>query len=482
MNKEVNHVMSLFYIIFSILLILFASVLYLQYPLSSTFPIGGDATRYILDYLEVRDSFIDGNILQAIHLLFTNTQYPFSQLLVLLSSFIPLSWPSRFISLITLGNVLTGAMLSFFLYRYKGWRAALFGFFIWSLTVTQVTDHLQDGTLAQLWSLIPLLLFFYFLIRKAWIGILFSFIASFLFHPLSGIVAALSYALIVPGSWSINRLLSREDSSYIKKHLYVFPIALSLSSLLLFGYAPWLFITDFDERGFPLLNIMASPFGFSMLLAPLGTLMANTEKERKLLPFVILLSFSFVSVFLSMNDVLGIGILPYRFKTYLILAAAFFGAIGLSELTKQLLPRATQLTAILLLCASLTAASWHENKPVYVFYESPSKYARLHPDELEAITWLKGNASHNDIVISTRANRHSEWIPILSHVTWTAYTSNGDPWDLPESSFLNFLKDQGVTYIVIFKHRESVDDVLGEKVDLFNMVFENKGSVIYELK
>lgn len=467
--------------LFAGLIVICASLLYLQYPISSTFPIGGDATRYILDYLEVRDALKEEHISIAVQTFFTNTQYPLSQALVAVSSVIPVSWPIKFIWLITIGNFLVGLIISFLLYRLSGYLPALFGFFIWSLTVTQITDHLQDGTLAQLWSLIPFLLFLYFLYTKSGIGTLISLLTTFFFHPLSGIVGVLLHSLIIPSAWILRRFLDENEYTYVRKNLYILPFAILGIGILIFIYAPWIVSVDFENKGFSFMNLVASPVGFSFLLVPLG-LIAVHKRNTSILPYIVLVSFVFISILLSMNDLFGIGILPYRFKSYLVLASTICGAAGLAELITLLFPKKSQLFIAALLLVSLTASAWHENQPIYAFYESPSKYARLHPDEQEAIVWLSMNSSEDDLVISTRANRHSEWIPIIGNVRWQAYTTDRSPWNLSESEFISFLQKNGVEYIMLFKHRESVRDVLGDKAYTFTTVFENKGSVIYEIE
>src|SRR5688572_729407 len=105
-----------------------------QYPLETTFPIGGDATRYILKLLEVQTTANENGFFAAGRELLTNTAYPGTQIILATSALLPISWPERFTWWMSLGHVASGLAIGYFAWRLAGWKAAAAGMAIWALT------------------------------------------------------------------------------------------------------------------------------------------------------------------------------------------------------------------------------------------------------------------------------------------------------------------------------------------------------------
>src|SRR5688572_12125747 len=98
------------------------AMLAIQYPLATTFPIGGDASRYILKLLEANDVLQERGLVASVTTFLTNTEYPGAQAIFALSALLPLSWPERFTWWIVLGHMFTATSLALLLNRLAGWR------------------------------------------------------------------------------------------------------------------------------------------------------------------------------------------------------------------------------------------------------------------------------------------------------------------------------------------------------------------------
>jgi len=123
---------------------------------------------------------------------------------------------------------------------------------------------------------------------------------------------------------------------------------------------------------------------------------------------------------------LGISLFTFRFEPYLLLVLVALGSTSLATLTRQVFANwSLQSIFVATVLLASGVGLWQEAAVVYNYYESPSRYGRVHRDELAAIAWLDTNLPSGHIV-STSINRHSEWIPVLSDHTWESITEGHD--------------------------------------------------------
>jgi hypothetical protein len=127
----------------------------IQYPLSTTFPVGGDAAPHIATVQHILTKPIY-SISRIAH-----SWYPATYILFSLNAFIPfISWTQLYPWWMALGQILTGLAIGLLIFRISGLRAAIIGIALWGMTPIALTSFFEDATMAQLWSLPWLVLFF----------------------------------------------------------------------------------------------------------------------------------------------------------------------------------------------------------------------------------------------------------------------------------------------------------------------------------
>jgi hypothetical protein len=415
---------------------------------------GGDATRYINRALAA---------LENPSLLLTNSVYPgtiaFLAASHLLAPF--LSWPNLFTYLMAFAHLGTGLALSWWLWRAFGWPTAAYGLAIWALTTTGLTRYFEDGTLAQLLSLTPLLLSLERYAARKYLASLFLLSLAFLFHPLSGFFGTTLltlYTLLTPRHWRTKTLLLTTLAALVA------PLLLRYRWTLVAGLSH-------PSTSEPLTNLIHSRFGPFVFLALVG-LTLLTMRIRKPYPQErLLLLFFAISALLAFNDWLGLGFLTGRFQSYFVLSLSLLASFALAALVPLALPRPfLKMVFVLTLFLATGFTAFAHSATVYHYYESPSRYARLHRDEQQAIHWLKNNLPAESHLVSTTVNRHSEWIPILSGLTWTG---------LPEvDNFFQTGRDTSpYTHAVFFLHREKIPPSFSS----YKPVYRNSGAVVLKL-
>ena len=449
-----------------------------QYPLQTTFPIGGDAVRYIARANTVADH-LPLDPLGAVQTLSKNSYYPGTIALVAATRLIPSQWPTRFIWLMVLAHIATGLSLAWLLYKIGGWPAAAVGLAIWGLATTTVDRHFEDGTLAQLMSL-PLLLacFTAFLTRHLLLVVILGLLTLFL-HPLSGLIALLTLTLTLLILYFSRRHFNTSDQHFISRLglLLLLALILSVSSfggLLLSGLPG-------DTDHISLSRLLGSHLGPFLILAPVGALLLIRRHRR--LPFAsqLLLTFATLAVLLTYNDLLGVALLTFRFQTYFILSIAIGAGLAVPHLIKQV--PASSLTRGLLIILIFTATAiqaWQANAYVYNFYESPSRYARLSDHEQAAIAWLDQHAQ-GSLVASRSITRNSEWIPILAQVRWEGLDEHDPLFTTTTLDLSRLIANQGYEYAVFFTNREKVSQNFRDNLGDYPVVFTNDGTVIIDL-
>lgn len=447
----------------------------IQYPLQTTFPIGGDAAVY------ARLAKISLNFLHEPRAAFsavTQVHYPLAQFIFSFSGLLPLSWPERFTWMMVAAQIMSGLSLALLLRRLSTWRAAAAGLAMWGLVTIGLNPHFEDATFAQLLSLTPLLLALERIVAGARWSALAICLATLLAHPLSGMML---FASLMLGFWPWLPFYRRLPEHQRRQVLF-WSIALGAAALLILLKisSSWLWI-DAQTEDFFLLDILKSKLAPWLILsiAGLPMLLRRVSLNPSL---TILLSFMWLSFLLSTNYLLGIGIFANRFRTYFILSVIISAALAwpavLGKTFRQPLAR---ISFGALLFISLFAITWRNNTQVYSFYETPEHYNRLHPDVLAALGWMDEQLPVGSYLITTAANRHSEWIPVLTKHQWREINPADPLLQLEGQALSSKAQDEEATHIAFFPYREDVPQEYLNHPEWFPIVFQNNSAVIMSL-
>lgn len=398
-------------------------ILTLQYPLSTSFPIGGDAGFYV----RVSRTLLASDVAQKITIL-KNAPYPLAYVAAASSVVLPLDWPERFTWLVTITYVLVGACLGFLLYRLNGPAAAATSLAVWALVPIGITSHIEAGTFAQLMSLAFLALFFERLNALSRPGVLLTYLATVLAHPLTGLVLVLTVLTVVVAGAPVVHSFPRRQ-----RQIYWLLFGLTILSLGAVVFKLWVspvFLTtglQIDTADFSLPDLIRSQLAPWLIVAPLGFIYLAGQPRANPLIKMALLVFCITTVLLSFNYLLGVGLWTYRFQSYFVV-----GTVILSSLAFPWLMRRVFGTWFLgagfvsILFVSLSLASWRSNDRVFRYYEAPGNYARLHPAEYDGIRWLQNNVTSDSVIITSNVNRHAEWIPALTQLQWLSLSHLND--------------------------------------------------------
>lgn len=460
--------------------LVFTTGLAIQYPLQTTFPIGGDAIRYISRVEEVISAW-HRSALIGITTFLTNSWYPGAIALLAVSKLLPLSWPDRFVWWMTLGHLVTSYTIGFVLYKLSNWRAAAAGIAIWGLAMMSVTRHVEDGTLAQLWSLPAVVLFLYALSRGSLPGILGGLATVFIIHPISGIICLITHITTLIATYPIRHLRKNSKASLLA--IALLPPAVAFALNILFPHYTVFLQTTAESQKFLITNALTTAFGPFILLAAAGFVLLTQNFYSSPFVSITLLNFAVLSWLLTFNYLLGAPIFAHRLQTYFalsttILAAQAFPLIVGSAFTNKML-RGLFVTFFFL---SLGSFAWHENAQIFNAYESPSRYLRPHPEELSAIQWMGTNLPAKSIILSTRTTRHPEWIPILSHHEWKGLQGDDPLWHLESAALKQYLKNVPYTHLVFFKLSEKPAEVFPNGIEHFPVIYETKEVLILQLR
>ncbi len=437
---------------------------------------GGDAAVYVAKARQVLSNHFSWRA--ALDLL--RSWYPLSDILFMPMAWWPTDWMHRFIIWASLGQIMSGLALALLLRRLAGGWAAAAGVAIWAITPIVATRHFEDGTIAQLWSYSFLFIFLErFLADRPLTSSLF-FMATIVSHALTGMALSVAVMAAIVPLWLHRRFINAQS----KKRLTTF-IGLSLGIILL-GTA--VLITRYrilllfkpDSNITSPFDHWPTLFGVMMILSPLGLLrlisLTKNQGHHLIMMVAVIMSF----LLFSGSHILGINIWTHRLDPLFVIIVAMTAAMAWERITAVLFKYANvRLIVHVVFFLSLAAAAWQHNAAVYAYYESPSRYARLHPDELAAILWLRDNLPSNSLVITSNLNRHSEWIPALTDLVWQAQ-SDGAPGLLtcvsPEQAASNDAKRP--TYFVYFLNRESVPEKITK---LCPEVYRNNGAVVIKV-
>lgn len=440
-------------------------VMAIQYPLSTTFPIGGDAASYVTKSRHIQEVW--------------QSRYPTAQLILTSSALLPLSWPDRFIWIMSLGHMATGLALGFLVFRLtRDTFATAAALFFWGLSITGIQRHFEDGTLAQLWSLPWLLLWLESIYSRAWKRSYGMLLATITTHPFSGLLVLLTSLLFL-----MQLVIDRPAATREKKQLYVCAgltilLTLFLSSILLLR--PTIVHDNSDHLS--ITEAIRSAHGALLLLAPVGILYGLHTVRSNRVGRSVMIAWVAATSFFAFNDRLNIGVETNRFATYFFLLVTFGAAVAAPYVLRHAIPlRLARRFVLTTLAGAMFLWTWSDNAAIYNFYESPSRYARLHRDEQAAFTDLKHLLPANSVLTSSEANRHVEWLPILTGRTWYATPAAEAVWHGDATAWRNYARERHFTHFVSLKHTEEPPEPLRAPGHHFPKVYENNAVIVYQL-
>lgn len=449
-------------------------LLALQYPLSSSFPIGGDAASYV-QYTQI---ILNGwrSPLYALQA-FTQTWYPLAYLTLAPFAILPVEWPIRFIWWAALGQIASGLSLGWLLYRMGGWRQAAAGIAFWALLPVTAFRHFEDATIAQLWSYAFLFIFLERLYAKKALHSLIFLLLVIASHAITGAIAILAIFSSLLPLWIFRRSIDPKSRS-IMTH-----IATATAFLIAIGT----YIAITRPATFSIVTAQPGPIGIfehtRSLFVPLALLslagitpLINKLKQQR---FVLVITICFLSVLtlVGINQILEINVWTHRTSPYFIISSAILFAFAWPYLMNLIFTN-TKLrsTFTALFFTAMLISAWQQNSFVYNYYESSSRYARVHPDELSAMYWVRNNTYFSTIVYASQVNRHSEWIPLITR-------RNLNPTDNLNqllSSASNF-SINNPNYLMIFHNREDVPQPSDPSIHLVPE-FTSQGADVYRIQ
>jgi hypothetical protein len=455
------------------LLVIFA----LQYPLATTFPIGGDAAAH-LRVAQLLRAFTTAP--HDAWLALRDSTYPLAQLLFAGFGILPVSQPDIFIWWMTLAHVLSGAALGLLLWRLGSWRAAAAGIAIWALTPVGTNTHFEDGTAPQLVSLIFLLLALERMLAGATWSTLLLLAATAAAHPLSGFMLAASLITGVVIVYPIRRRISPHEARLVRYISVLIAVFALVVAVRLASGVDWPQVQS--ESYFYVLDALRSRFAPWIVLSIPGLALVTNRLRRRLFASASLLSFFWLSFLLTTNSNLAVGLWENRFRTYFILSVTIAAGLALPRLLASAFrhPLSRSLCALLLF-TSLASLTWRDNSSVYAFYENPKNHARLHPDVAAAFTWMKDNLPPDSFIASTAATRHTDWIPILAARTWQEVNASHDLLTKKETELIAAAVASPFSHIVFLTDHEGIPEGLAARPDTFPIVFANDTAIIFQL-
>ncbi len=439
----------------------------LQYPLATTFPIGGDAAAHISNVQHLFSKPLEtmGHIARS--------WYPVTYVLFSMLNFVPLSsWPELYTWWMALGQIMIGLTLGLLAYRLSGLRAAAAAIGLWAITPITMTSFFEDGTMAQLWSLPWIILFFARIAQKSLRDILIFAALAVLSHPITSFMLLATMIFTTVSLWMKQQPLKYEEEKIRKVFAWITIASIALASYALI--TRWEVLLLRDKESSKYMPELLRGFFFPWLLVSIVGLISFIKQHKKNIILVTGLGcFFFLSLLLAANT-LGVSFWTNRVNAYLLLCVTLGAAIGVSELLTNLKP--FFLTAFIAPCIiiGLTASVIHTNANIYQRNESLSVYIRIHPEELAAIEWIKNTTPLHTIVFTSDSTRHYEWIPVLSNRKWTAIS-------IEEIQNPEYQSLENEKYLVFFTRKEKAPDAIRNDSSKYSLVYETSGAEIFYL-
>ena len=441
-----------------------------QYPASTTFPIGGDAPAYITNLKTVlhHPTKIFGVL--------TNTWYPAMYAWLLPATALPIiDWPTRFTWWMAIGQIFTGLMVGWLCYRLGGLKSAAFGIALWALTPIVLTPFYEDGTLAQLWSLPFILLFFERFFANSPRGVIIALLLVLATHPISGLVLIASLLIATPSLMALRTKQSGQAQPMISLLVLLSAISTGLFLIVLTTRYQVLSVPFHPESSPYTRELIFGSFTAWTMLAVLGYAALTHKLRNQPAHIIVFGSFVFLSVLLAFNDQLGIGFWTRRLTCYLLLAIIIACAYILPRLLNKIITYpAISTAAALALFGALSISVWHENDGRYNHYQSPRNYGRLLVNERAAITWLQLYLPPGATVYSSTANRNTEWIAALTNVNWIPVDKDPIQNILASKIFQN-------SYAIYLTHQEEVPAEYKKDTAHYRVIYHNDSAYIIQV-
>ncbi|MDP3997122.1 MAG: EpsG family protein [bacterium] len=454
----------------------FVIVLCWQYPLSVSFPVGGDVMRYIARANAVKDA-LQFSIPDGFSLLIRNSSYPASILVVLVAGLVPIGWPEKWLLLMFLAQIACAGSLYYVVGKITGNRiTACLAAAAWAIVGLSFTRHIEDGTFAQLMSLPAFVFFLGQLMNKKYITAIFWVMLSFLFHPVTGLVAGLVAVLYLVTN--LDNFVSSSKKKVVGLVLLVISLGVAIYFLKKYDH---LFLLDYSsDNGISLTDLLNSSFGTLLVMTPLGMIVFLRKYKREGQALVVATFILFLFIF--QNQLVGESMFINRINSYPAIFVSIFSAIAIAEVVRTIRVANILLRVLLVLVFfSMGVSVWSQQGNIYRYYDDPGNYARVHPDELAAIYWLRDNTAADDGIVSTVANRHSEWIPILSQRQWVGLYADDVLFTADNFLFKKISGEKGYDYAVVFKNREERVDLIKGGVSESSIVYQNDAAEIIKI-
>ncbi len=417
----------------------------------------------------------------------TSSNYPLAHIFLLLLYLVPVSWPTAYIWAMALGQVVVAIFIARLLFYISGWQTAVLGILIWSLTPIQINNHFEDGTLVQLLSLAPLLYFFECLWRRRYnLAITLLILLSFV-HPITGAIVLLSCCIAWPTLVRL-QISEKKESRFIIQVGILCAVLLVIVAISIF-FRDFLHLIPFDHQKVGLPNMVHSFIGPFILLAPIGLAMLLSRFKKNPTFCVVLVSFAFIVLLGTFNNLLGVGLWTYRFLPYAIVVVCLTAAPALAyAVFHTFSAKSLRVIFLSLLFLAFGTAAWNDNAHIYAAYESPSRYLRISTNEQAGMAWIKAHTAPNSTIITTAEVRHVEWTPILTDRNWlnlhdrtqfianlVTTRTNGD------TATLENLNTIPHVYLLVLKKAEKVPEEIKHQPLVFPIVLENSDVAIFLL-
>ena len=426
-----------------------------QYPLSTTFPIGGDGAAHISTVQQIITDPIS-SITKI-----SNSWYPVAYILFSVNALIPhANWPIIFSWWMALGQILTGLAIGFFVFRLSGAKASAIAIALWAMTPITMTSFFEDGTMAQLWSLPWIILFFERMLAKSYKGMaLFAFLAL-LSHPITALV--LICTLIV-------------SAMIFDKKIAFISIAITIvAASLIYVRRSVFFIPDGHEASKYIPELLHGFYSPWLLAALYGWFCIIQKYKNHTLLLTAFGSFLSISFLLGANDLLGIGFWTNRLDVYMIIFIIIAASTGFATILKNLRASILATSIASLLSLGLTMSAFHDNQNIYKRYESPSTYSRIHPQELESIAWMNNNLPAGTTILTSEETRNYEWIPVLTHFERLVKKQDDTPLIQQVLGIRNVA-------LVFFTRKDNVPDNISNNPTQYRLLYKNPSVEIYAI-
>ncbi|MEX1112056.1 MAG: hypothetical protein WEC84_01220 [Candidatus Andersenbacteria bacterium] len=454
-----------------------------QYIRQTSFPMGGDPVRYVTRAELAQEGF-SISLREGFTRIARNSAYP-PVIALLAATKLPwFSWPSLFTWWMVIAHTAAGGALLLFLYRFSGWQAASVGVLLWGMTAT-LNHHFENGILAHLLSLTPLLLFFHELLRKSSIGMILAVIATAGLHFMSGLfLLIILLMLMIAYAPFTSPLISDKQRKLLRMLSIAFGIAgfFGLSFLVRSN----VFNHEFpiDKHTVPWMLFTSTALAPFFPLVPIGAGALAWSLHRRTLGAVAMLFFAATSILLTFNNLLGVSLQVRRFESYYLLTLIILASLAVPFIIQSLKVQSYKYFVGFLLVgllATQTVVAWQQDVKVYTHHELPNG-ARVHPDALVAIEWIGSNLPPESLVTSTLVNRHTEWIIPLTEIRWLGLYPPGEFENASGAELDTIIREKGYTHLIILKERESLEEVFRGSLDQYPVVFENEEAMIIQLQ